>query len=560
MRNFFKKLLNQGQDYLSKFKVLHQILIVIGIMAVFLVVQGYISIAIINTMQKMHQKAFDSNIRGLYNIAAVKQDLQQFRINYMEGLSQSSLYVMSNTALERTENRIRKLEGGNRKTADAILKKLEETREILSAPISNYNYRRLETNLKYIIGYLNILENVTRNAGISAISNSTVYSGYASTISGIILALSLLISAGIGLVIAVSISRPLKEMLGATKSLAVGDLSKTITVTGCSEISGMAQGLSQAITGLRVLIKGINEQAKFLVTASDELKAASANTSQSASQVAMVMQEMAQASTDQTIQVNQAVQTIDRLSELVKKVSSDIENITMASQKAAKSAEVGQQATGTIADEINDIFNSTREVAEVVNELSQTSQEIGEIISVIQGIAEQTTLLSLNASIEAARAGEQGKGFEVVAQETGKLADQSKQAAKMIVGLIEQMKNRSELVANAIKKDLTIVEGGKNLTTETTKTFAEIFEVLIRTMAQIDSVAKLARQMLESNENANRAITNIAALSEESMASAQEVSANSEEQSASLEQVTALAENLLKIANDLKFSVAAFKT
>ncbi|HEX3072922.1 MAG TPA: hypothetical protein VHP30_04860, partial [Ignavibacteriales bacterium] len=139
------------------------------------------------------------------------------------------------------------------------------------------------------------------------------------------------------------------------------------------------------------------------------------------------------------------------------------------------------------------------------------------------------------------------------------LADQSKQAAQLIVGLIAQMRKRTEVAVDAIQKGIDRAEEGKNLAEEANKTFGNIFKTLIYNLSQIEVVTKSARQMAASNDNVIGAITTIAAIAEESLASTEEVSATAEEQSASVQEVTALAENLSEIANHLKNSIAKFE-
>jgi Methyl-accepting chemotaxis protein len=295
-----------------------------------------------------------------------------------------------------------------------------------------------------------------------------------------------------------------------------------------------------------------------LFTASNELTGATNETRQSAIQVATAMEELARASSEQSSQVTQAVDTIQLLSKLVTKVTSDTGNIASTSEQVAQSAKIGQKATTDVANEINELYGSTQEVAKVIDGLNETSGEINEITAVIHGIAEQTTLLALNASIEAARAGEHGKGFAVVANETGKLAEQSKQAAGHIADLVTQMRMRTEQAVQEIAESTQRAELCKKLASEANITFGKIFDSLEMTLGQIEAVAKTAKQMAESNNNVTGAITTIAAISEESMASTQEVSATAEEQSASVQQLSALAEGLTQIAGSLKQSVAVF--
>lgn len=374
-----------------------------------------------------------------------------------------------------------------------------------------------------------------------------------------ILIVSIFISILLALIITASISNPLKSIVNAAKSLATGNLSKDVNAHGCQEAAQVVKGLNEAIFGLRKLVGGINEQAQLLINASKELRDASGDSGRSAAEVARAMEELARASSEQANQVTQAVDTITELGNIVRRVSTDTEKIAVVSEKVADSAKVGQKVTGDVANEINELYLSTKEVATVIEELNRKSGEISEITSVIGGIAEQTTLLALNASIEAARAGIQGKGFSVVAKETGKLAEQSKQAAQMIADLIVQMKNKTNHAVEVIQKGINRVEAGKTLTTEATVAFESIFKELRDVLDQIQQVTHFTRQMADKNESVINMISGIAAISEQSMASTQEVSATAEEQNASAQQVASLAENLAAIANKLKESVAVFE-
>jgi methyl-accepting chemotaxis protein len=289
------------------------------------------------------------------------------------------------------------------------------------------------------------------------------------------------------------------------------------------------------------------------------LNGAASYSGKSATDVAQAMEQIAQATSEQTIQINDTVEKVDLLAQLVKKVTGDTEQISFVSEQVAESARLGQKATNDVANEFNELFNFTKEAAQVIEELHNTSEEISESTTVIQGIAEQTTLLALNAAIEAARAGEHGKGFGVVAVETGKLADQSKQAVGSIANLIAQMKNRTKHAVDVMQQGITKTDAGKKLATEATTTFEGIFQALHDNLRQIETVAKSAREMANTNEEVISAVTTIAAISEEALANTEEVSATAEEQSASAEQVSALAENLNQVADQMKLSVSVFE-
>jgi methyl-accepting chemotaxis protein len=559
MNNPFAKLFQIGQGFLGKRKILPLILMIIGVMTAFLLVQGYLGITIIDTLYSQSSRVFDNSTRDLYNISAVKVDLQQIRSNYLGGLSNSALFSVSPTVADQMAAKIGYLQAEQEATVQSFLKRLEETKIILAEPVTLENYQRLDLNLNYLDGELNTLSNTIRNSAIGTIANTASYSTSAKFITVAILGVSLLVSLLLGLMVAASISRPLQAMHAATQALAVGDLTRDVPVRGCAEISGMAQGLNQAIAGLRELVRGINDQAQALFLASQELKSAASETGRSAGQVATAMEELAVGATEQANHTNQAVVTIEHLSELVRKVTDDTAHIAAASQTVAQSAKTGQHFTKEITEQIEEIYHSAKGVTGVIDELHHKSEEIGEITAVIAGIAEQTTLLALNAAIEAARAGEYGKGFEVVAQETGKLSEQSKRAAGQIAKLAVEMRERTQSAVAAIHEELGKVEKGRELTGQATTQFKGIFKALTQNLEQIDGVAESARTMTASNDRVIQAINTIAAISEESMANTEEVSATSEEQSASVQQVSALAENLAAIADNLKQSVTVFE-
>lgn len=544
---------------LSRVKVIYQILIIILIMILFLGIQGYMAIKIINTMQNTTFVSFEKNSGLTGNIFKAELDLELLHNNYLSFLTGHVDALNSEEYLNRFAFRVSTVENIDKKTVETILKEWQTTREILSAPVNEENYQRLKKNLYSVYFQIRILENSMSDHAFASFSSSKEYTVKSRSNTSFIMFLSAAIALLLGSALTSFIVRPLNAAKKAAQALAIGQLTENIQVAGCPEVKGVVDGLNKAVSGLQRLVQGINRQAETLFSHSTELMDASNETSRATSQVAKAMEELAKAASAQVEQISEAVETVNLLSNLVKRVTSDTENIAVSSQKVAESARLGQQVTVDIKNEINELFQATREVAEVIESLNKTSGEINDITSVIGGIAEQTTLLALNASIEAARAGEHGRGFSVVADETGKLAEQSKQAALMIDNLVAQMKVRNTQAEEIINKGLQKVEAGQELTSEAARTFGEIFRTLLDNIDQITAVARSARQMLTSNEEVSRKISSIAMFSEESLVSTEQVSATAQEQNAAVEEVAALAENLAKIAGELEKAVAVFK-
>ncbi|MGE5606530.1 MAG: methyl-accepting chemotaxis protein [Bacteroidota bacterium] len=557
---FFKNIGHLFLSILSRLRVFYQILLIIIIMVGFIFLEGYLGLKVIDQMQQVSSGVFNSTVDGFKTINETREELDKYRKEYLLILAKVNPSVISTSMLlNQAMGLVPLLSGIDSEQSSPIYQELQSIKGIFEKPVSPENYQELEAKLALINVALNNMENNILTKATESMQFGNTFSVESRNTTIEILLISIFSSILLALIITASISNPLKSIVNAAKSLATGNLSKDVNAQGCQEATQVVKGLNEAIFGLRKLVGGINEQAQLLINASKELRDASSDSGRSATEVARAMEELARASSEQANQITQAVETITELGNIVRRVSTDTEKIAIVSEKVADSAKVGQKVTGDVANEINELYLSTKEVAAVIEELNRTSGEISEITSVIGGIAEQTTLLALNASIEAARAGIQGKGFSVVAKETGKLAEQSKQAAQMIADLIVQMKTKTSHAVEVIQKGINRVEAGMTLTTEATVAFESIFKELRDVLDQIDQVAHSARQMADKNESVINMVSGIATISEQSMASTQEVSATAEEQSAAAQQVSSLAENLTAIANMLKESVAVFE-
>lgn len=544
----------------TRWKIFYQIILIIGVMTVFLGLQGVMAVYNIDHMQRTTAEIYNQNSRILSDIARVRLEIEDVRNNYLSVLSGvSTTGLMDESQLGASISVMEQLLPLNPESIAECIARYRDAIKVFGEPLSQGNYQVLHAGLSDIRIELMMVQNDLTISGFNIMAQGEKFSAISRVQTLLIMLVSFGVALLFGFYMAINILRPLNETVVAAKSIAVGDLSRDVRVAGCPEVVSVGQALNRSIAGLRELVRGIDEHADMLFVAGKELKDASSGTGRSAAQVAKAMENLALASSEQARQINQAVVTINSLSELVHKVSADTAGIAGASQTVADSAKLGQQVTQKVSREMGDLYQSTMEVSEVIGDLTKTSAEISEITTLITGIADQTSLLALNASIEAARAGEHGKGFEVVAAETGKLAEQSKQAAQEIESLVGTMRNRTEQAVRAIDKGIARAEEGRKSVREAAVTFETIFTGLNDTVERINLVAGFAKQMARSNENTIGAITAIAAIAEESMSSTEEVSATAEEQTASVEEVAALAENLAEIASGLKQAIAVFE-
>jgi len=209
--------------------------------------------------------------------------------------------------------------------------------------------------------------------------------------------------------------------------------------------------------------------------------------------------------------------------------------ITRVNQKSAKGFENVSDVTKNNDRMVETIRNSVA----VTRELTGLSTSIGEVLSVINDIADQINLLSLNASIEAARAGDAGKGFAVVADEIGKLADQTSRSTKDISGIIAQTGDKISLVVRAIEENEKLILSNADIVKTMGVSFDEIsgeVKNMMNGFAEVENAfgtqIKLAQdflalfsQLLDSTKESSGAITDISAIVEQQTAAAEEIAA-----------------------------------
>lgn len=447
----------------------------------------------------------------------------------------------------------------NTKLLHAVSTAIDELEKLAFAADTTENYMDFENKLNDIMSNLTVIrEGVQENLfKTAAFSKQTAQNQKIIVI--IFLIASTFIALAIGLFSTVSISWPLREIVKSARSIAAGDFTQNIRTFGCKEAYEVVEELNTSLNSLRLLIGDINKESQRVAEASAELKTAAKESGRSAAEVSRAMEELARAALNQADQLSQTVQTVNILGEKVRQVSQETLDIASTSEQVANSAQDGRAVTNSVANEINEIYSVTKIIGEVIGELNETTQEIENITNEIREIADQTTLLTLNASIEAARAGEHGKGFSVVAIETGKLAERARNAAQTIADRTFLISEKAKQAVQLMAQGVVRVEEGKNLAGQATVTFEAIFNELKMILAKIDGVAKSAMEMSKHNEEVISAVTTIAAISEESMASTEEVSATAEAQTAAAQEVTASAENLLVISNEMKQTAAVFR-
>ncbi|KUK31700.1 MAG: Methyl-accepting chemotaxis protein TlpA, partial [Thermoanaerobacterales bacterium 50_218] len=216
------------------------------------------------------------------------------------------------------------------------------------------------------------------------------------------------------------------------------------------EIGQIANALATMQTNILSLIKALRTDAQTLSSNSESLSAASEEIASSSDEVAKAIQQVASGASEQATHLQEILELMGNITTSLEKVYDELGRVKANSEETSRLADTGKKELDTLIASINDVREAFRLVVEKLEALKGSVEQVGEILEVINGIADQTNLLALNAAIEAARAGEAGRGFAVVADEVRKLAEQSRASSDKIRELLNSIASETnEVVATS---------------------------------------------------------------------------------------------------------------
>lgn len=353
--------------------------------------------------------------------------------------------------------------------------------------------------------------------------------------------------------------RPVKEMTRVITSMASGDFTVSMKVKGNDEIAVMGRSVEHFIASMKEMIRQmghvsdrLEKQAGSSKNVSGEMNSAANIQSQSMTELNVTVDQL-------SVSVNEIAQNATQLAGVVADTKEDSDKVEDKMRTTVEVSEKGKADMESVGNALHNIEISIHNLEEAVDKVGTASGEIVDIIKLIGDIAEETNLLSLNASIEAARAGEAGRGFAVVASQIGVLAKNSADSVAHITSLINEING---LVDDAVKQagsSASDIESSADLIHTAVDTFDQIFQNIQETSHLIEGVVEKINQV-------DQVATNVAAISEEQAASSDEILATSEsmlQQAKSIsknsEQVEAEAGNLAESADQLADQVKQFQ-
>lgn len=352
--------------------------------------------------------------------------------------------------------------------------------------------------------------------------------------------------------------KPVKNMTKAITQMASGDFTVSVNVKGHDEIAVMGQSIQKFIQAMRQMISQIGDVSVRLKEQAVSSKNVSGEMNTAAEIQSKSMHELNDTVDQLSVSVNEIAENVTQLAGVAAETKNDGDSVDIKMRETVEISEKGRMDMEHVSEALNNIELSIRSLEEAVNKVGSASKEIVDIIKLIGDIADETNLLSLNASIEAARAGEAGRGFAVVASEIGSLAKNSTESVGHITQLITEINKLVEDAVSQAGDSVGEIGDSAVLIHTAVDTFNTIFN-------NIKATNELMANVVEKIGQVDEVATNVAAICEEQAASSDEIMATSESMlgqanniSKNSEQVEISAEELAASAEQLSNQVQQF--
>ncbi|MFN7931374.1 MAG: methyl-accepting chemotaxis protein, partial [Blastocatellia bacterium] len=327
-----------------------------------------------------------------------------------------------------------------------------------------------------------------------------------------------------------AIQRSIMRLLEEVSTVAEGDLTREAAVT--EDITGaIADSFNFMITELRRVIGQVKEVTGQVTTAASTTRN---NTN--------VLVNKAEAQSEQ-IQITSVA--LADMTASIQEVSQGAVLSASVAQESLVNARQGAKAVQDTIKGMNRIREQVQETSSHLKRLGESSQEIGEIVQLIDEIADQTSILALNASIQAATAGDAGRGFAVVAEEIEQLAERSSQATAKISSLVKTIQLGTNEVISAMENNTREVVEGSKLAWQAGQSLTEIETVSARLADVIQTISQASTKQTQSSATLSQAMSDISHIMQET--------------TVGIQQSAVTVNSLSTLADELRSSVASFK-
>ena len=362
-----------------------------------------------------------------------------------------------------------------------------------------------------------------------------------------------------GFVISTGISKTVKDMSGGLARVAQGDLTQDFTTKRQDEFKELTGSLNAMIESMRGLMRDMKQFGSKVTGLAGDVSDKTGAINTSMQDIARAMDEVAGGVQGQAEDTESSNENMISFSENITTVTEKTSHMGQTADKAIEAVEQGRVIVQELSGKSDTTVSLTRVLVDDIDAVQKNSEEIKSFVDVINSIAGQTNLLSLNASIEAARAGEAGRGFAVVAEEIRKLADQSRESGNKIHEIVKKIGETADKTTASAREAESMVNEQARALQETVNVFGMIQDCVGELVEGIRLITQRLEESMLEKDKVENSLQNIASVSEEVAASTQEVTATLGEQVAVVQTLKEEVEMLRSDALELDKSIEKFK-